>query len=91
MVLNVLFSDIFIPAALEMCIHKLNAHRFECKIVVEAANGPTTVEGERIAMAKGIRFLPDVLLNAGGVSVSYFEWLKNLEHVIPGRMQKKWE
>lgn len=74
-----------------MSINKYNAHRFECKIVVEAANGPTTMEGEKICTAKGIRFLPDVLLNAGGVTVSYFEWLKNLEHVIPGRMQRKWE
>ena len=74
-----------------MSINKNNAHRFECRIVVEAANGPTTIEGERICTAKGIKFLPDVLCNAGGVSVSYFEWLKNLEHVIPGRMQRKWE
>lgn len=73
-----------------MSINKFNAHRFECLLIVEAANGPTTVEGERIAMAKGIKFLPDVLCNAGGVTVSYFEWLKNLEHVIPGRMQRKW-
>lgn len=91
MVPLVLFSDIFIPAALEMSINKANAHQFECRIVVEAANGPTTIEGEKICTAKGIRFLPDVLCNAGGVSVSYFEWLKNLEHVIPGRMQRKWE
>lgn len=74
-----------------MSINKYNAHRFECKIVVEAANGPTTLEGERICTAKGIKFLPDVLLNAGGVTVSYFEWLKNLEHVVPGRIGKRWE
>ena len=74
-----------------MSINKNNAHRFECSIVVEAANGPTTIEGERICTAKGIKFLPDVLCNAGGVSVSYFEWLTNLEHVVPGRMQRKWE
>lgn len=91
MVRIIIFSDIFIPAALEMSINKNNAHRFECSIVVEAANGPTSIEGERICTAKGIKFLPDVLCNAGGVSVSYFEWLKNLEHVIPGRMQRKWE
>jgi len=60
------------PAALEMAINKKNAHRFECKVVVEAANGPTSVEGEKICLAKGIKFLPDVLLNAGGVTVSYF-------------------
>lgn len=78
MVIVGLFSDIFIPAALEMSINGNNAHRFECKVVVEAANGPTTIEGEKICQAKGIRFLPDVLCNAGGVAVSYFEWLKNL-------------
>jgi glutamate dehydrogenase (NAD(P)+) len=49
------------------------------------------LEGERICIAKGIRFLPDVLLNAGGVTVSYFEWLKNLTHVVPGRMHRRWE
>lgn len=91
MVSEGLLSDIFIPAALEMSINGNNAARFECKVVVEAANGPTTIEGEKICLAKGIRFLPDVLCNAGGVAVSYFEWLKNLEHVRPGRMQRKWE
>jgi len=60
------------PAALEMTINKKNAHRFECQVVVEAANGPTSIEGEKICLAKGIKFLPDVLLNAGGVTVSYF-------------------
>lgn len=74
-----------------MSINRNNAHQFECKLVVEAANGPTTVEGEKICLAKGIKFLPDVLCNAGGVAVSYFEWLKNLEHVSPGRMSRKWE
>lgn len=54
-----------------MSINGNNAHQFECKLVVEAANGPTTIEGEKICLAKGIRFLPDVLCNAGGVAVSY--------------------
>jgi glutamate dehydrogenase (NAD(P)+) len=73
-----------------MTINVNNAQRFECKVVIEAANGPTTIEGEKICLAKGIKFLPDVLCNAGGVSVSYFEFLKNLDHVRPGRMQRKW-
>ena len=68
-----------------------NANKFQCKIVAEAANGPTTEKGEKILMDKGVVFLPDVLLNAGGVTVSYFEWLKNLDHVRPGRMTRRWE
>lgn len=55
-----------------MAINVKNAHRFECGLIVEAANGPTSIGGERICTAKGIKFLPDVLCNAGGVSVSYF-------------------
>lgn len=55
-----------------------NAHKFNCKLVVEAANGPTTEAGEAILREKGVKFLPDVLCNAGGVTASYFEWLKNL-------------
>ena len=83
--------DFFIPAALEKAINKDNAHRFQAKLIVEAANGPTTMEGEEILKKKGVQFLPDILCNAGGVTVSYFEWLKNLEHVRPGRMNRKWE
>ena len=65
--------------------------RFNCRLVVEAANGPTTVAGEEILRAKGIQFLPDILVNAGGVTVSYFEWLKNLDQVRWGRLFRKWE
>lgn len=83
--------DFFIPAALEKAINVNNANKFQTKLIVEAANGPTTLEGEEILINKGIYFLPDILCNAGGVTVSYFEWLKNLDHVRPGRMQRKWE
>lgn len=86
-----IFSDFFIPAAIEKSVNAGNAHRFECKLIVEAANGPTTLEAEKILLARGVKFLPDVLCNAGGVAVSYFEWLKNMDHVRPGRMQRKWE
>lgn len=72
MVIIVLFSDFFIPAALEKSINVDNAHRFQAKLIVEAANGPTTLEGEKILLQKGIQFLPDILCNAGGVTVSYF-------------------
>jgi len=59
-------------------------------VVVEAANGPTTMAAEELMLKKGIFFFPDVLINAGGVTVSYFEWLKNLDHTRPGRLSKKW-
>lgn len=76
---------------MEKAINKNNAHKFSAKLIVEAANGPTTIEAEQIMLSKGHHFLPDILCNAGGVTVSYFEWLKNIDHVRPGRMQRKWE
>lgn len=91
MVLFILFSDIFIPAAFEKSVNVNNAHKFNCKLIVEAANGPTTEAAEKILTERGIQFLPDVLCNAGGVTVSYFEWLKNIEHVRWGRLFRKWE
>jgi len=83
--------DILIPAALEHQLTAENAPRIQAKIIAEAANGPTTPEAEAVFAEKGILVLPDVWLNAGGVIVSYFEWLKNLSHVRFGRMQKRHE
>jgi len=83
--------DILIPAAIEKSVNRFNAERITCKILAEAANGPTTIAGEQILNRKGVLILPDILLNAGGVTCSYFEWLKNLEHVKPGRLVRRWE
>lgn len=83
--------DILIPAALENQITRENAPRIKAKIIGEAANGPVTSHAEEILESKNIMVLPDVYLNAGGVTVSYFEWLKNLSHVRFGRMGKRFE
>ena len=81
--------DILIPAALENQITISNADRLKCRVVAEAANGPTTPGGEAILLKKGIFIIPDIFLNAGGVVVSYFEWTKNLTHMRFGRLEKR--
>jgi len=84
-------ADYMIPAAVEKSLHMDNAENIKVKAIFEGANGPTTFAAEKIFNRKGIICCPDLLVNGGGVTCSYFEWLKNLEHIAPGKMTKKYE
>ncbi|WP_429923504.1 Glu/Leu/Phe/Val family dehydrogenase [Agrobacterium vitis] len=81
--------DILIPAAMESAITRDNAHKVQAGLIVEAANGPISFDAEQILFQKGVVILPDLFVNAGGVIVSYFEWVKNLTHIPFGLMERR--
>ncbi|MDO5603926.1 MAG: Glu/Leu/Phe/Val dehydrogenase [Paracoccus sp. (in: a-proteobacteria)] len=83
--------DILIPAAVESVITEKNAPRIRARLIIEAANGPITAEGDAALKARGVVVIPDMYANAGGVTVSYFEWVKNLSQISLGRLERRHE
>ena len=81
--------DILIPAARENVIDQTNAQEIQAKLIVEAANGPITFEANELLNERNITIIPDIMANAGGVAVSYFEWIRNLRHIRFGRLEKR--
>jgi len=83
--------DILIPAATESVINNNNAKKIKAKLIVEAANGPITYRADKVLNKRGIDILPDIFVNAGGVIVSYFEWVKNISHIRFGKLQRRFD
>ena len=81
--------DILIPAAKENVIDESNAQEIKAKLIVEAANGPITFEADEILNKRNVTIIPDIMANAGGVAVSYFEWIRNIRHIRFGRLEKR--